>query len=64
MARPLLRVANVKLLIFVGINVFGAIGWSLAERAGFGFLTTFLVSGIGSIFGVYAGWWTANRLLN
>jgi hypothetical protein len=54
----------VKLLIFVGMNVFGAIGWSLAESVGFGFLGAFIISGIGSIFGVYAGWWTANRLLN
>jgi hypothetical protein len=52
----------VKLLIFVGLNVFGAIGWWLGEYVGL--MTAFLLSGVGSVFGVYAGWWAANRLLN
>lgn len=50
-----------KLLIFVGLNVFGALGWWAGEQ--FGLMTAFIASGIGSLFGVYAGWWTARRLL-
>lgn len=50
-----------KLLIFVGLNVFGALGWWAGEQ--FGVLAAFIASGIGSLFGVYAGWWTARRLL-
>ncbi len=50
-----------KFLIFIGINVGGAIGWALAER--FGLLAAFIASGIGSAFGVYAGWWVAQRYL-
>ncbi len=51
-----------KLLIFVSLNVFGAIGWWLGELMG-GIMTAFFVSGVGSIFGVYAGWATARRYL-
>jgi hypothetical protein len=51
----------VKLLILVGINVFGALGWWLGER--FGVMTAFVAGGIGSVVGVYVGWLTARRLL-
>jgi hypothetical protein len=50
-----------KFLIFIGINVGGAIGWSLGEP--FGFMTAFFVSGLGSMAGVYAGWWVARRYI-
>jgi hypothetical protein len=50
-----------KLLIFIGINVGGYVGWALAEN--FGLLIAFMASGIGSMLGVYAGWWTARRYL-
>ena len=62
MGWQLLLCRSVKLLMFIGINVFGAIGWWIGEH--FGVLTAFIVSGIGSLFGVYAGWWTARRLLD
>jgi hypothetical protein len=51
----------VKLLIFIGVNVFGAIGWTLGDR--FGIMWAFALSGIGSIVGVFAGWYAARRLL-
>jgi hypothetical protein len=51
----------VKLLIFVGINVFGAVGWWAGEP--FGLMTAFIASGIGSMVGVYLGWLAAQRLL-
>jgi hypothetical protein len=50
-----------KFLIFIGVNVGGAIGWSLGEP--FGFMTAFFVSGLGSCAGVYAGWWVARRYI-
>ena len=55
------EVPAMKLCIFTGINVGGYIGWSLAEPCGM--LTAFLVSGVGSVLGVYAGWWLARRYL-
>jgi hypothetical protein len=60
--RFLLPGAGVKFLIFIGMNVGGSIGWSVAER--YGFMTAFMVSSLGSAIGVYAGWWTARRYLS
>jgi hypothetical protein len=51
----------VKLCIFVGINVGGYFGWELSEH--FGTMTAFVLSGAGSVVGVFAGWWVARRLL-
>ena len=51
-----------KLCIFIGINVGGAVGWSLGEMVGT--MTAFLASGAGSVLGVYGGWRVANKLLN
>lgn len=50
-----------KLLIFVGLNVLGALGWSLGSPYGIG--VAFILSGIGSILGLYLGWLAARRLL-
>lgn len=50
-----------KFLIFIGINVGGYAGWALTEN--FGLMIAFIASGIGSMFGVYAGWWVARRYL-
>jgi uncharacterized membrane protein YfcA len=57
-----LNVSRVKLLIFISLNVFGAIGWWLGEP--YGVMTAFLLSGVGSIVGVYVGWKAARRLLD
>jgi uncharacterized protein YcfJ len=43
-----------RLCIFVGMIVFGWIGWLIGAR--FGFMTGFVVSSIGSVVGVYVGW--------
>lgn len=43
-----------KLCIFVGMTVLGWIGWWIGARIGF--MTAFILSGIGSILGVYVGW--------
>lgn len=57
----MLRFLAVKLIIFISLNVFGAIGWELGEP--YGIMTAFLLSGVGSIIGVYLGWRLARRLL-
>jgi hypothetical protein len=59
--RFLLHVPRVKLFIFIGTNIGGWLGWAMGEH--FGFMTAFIVSGLGSAVGVYAGWWAARRWL-
>ena len=51
-----------KLCIFVGTTVFSTIGWYLGEP--FGMFAAFLVSGVGSVFGVWAGWKLAQKIEN
>ena len=48
-------------VICVGIHLGGGVVWELGER--FGTLTAVVVSGIGSLAGVYAGWWVARKYL-
>ena len=43
-----------KLCIFVGMAVLGTIGWWVGNK--FGMVTAFVLSGIGSMAGVYVGW--------
>jgi len=43
-----------KFCIFIGMSVFGWLGWWLGER--YGVMAAFVVSGLGSLVGVYAGW--------
>ena len=43
-----------KLCIFIGVTVFGWLGWWLGAR--FGIMTGYVLSGIGSLVGVYVGW--------
>jgi len=43
-----------KLCILVGVTVLGWVGWLIG--AYFGFMTGYIVSGIGSLLGVYVGW--------
>jgi hypothetical protein len=60
-----------KLLIFIGVNVGGILGWWVGEHVCglFGlsqqtsFLIDFIISGLGSVAGVYAGWWAARKYL-
>ena len=47
---------------FIGVNVGGAVGWSLGEMVGT--TTAFLASGVGSVLGAYVGWRVENKLLN
>ena len=50
-----------KLCIFIGVNVGGMVGWWLGEHVGI--MTAFLVSGVGSVLGVYGGWRVAREYL-
>jgi len=54
-------IPSVKLFIFIGTNVGASLGWAAGEP--FGMMAAFIVSGIGSALGVYAGWWAARRWL-
>ena len=60
-ARALLPFPGMKLCIFVGVNLGGFAGWEIGDR--FGTMTAFLLSGAGSVVGVFAGWWVARRYL-
>jgi membrane protein YqaA with SNARE-associated domain len=51
-----------KLCIFTGINIGGAVGWSLGETVGT--MTALLASGVGGVLGVYFGWLVARKYLN
>lgn len=44
-----------RLCIFIGMTVFGWIGWWIGAKFG-GFMTAFWVSCLGSIVGIYVGW--------
>jgi hypothetical protein len=43
-----------KTRIFVGLTVLGWVGWWIGSKIGL--MTAFVVSGIGSMVGVYVGW--------
>ena len=53
-----------KLCIFVGITVGGIAGSMIGSAFGYGMLdlTSFFLSGAGSVVGVYAGWKVAQKL--
>lgn len=51
-----------KLCIFIGTTVGGTFGWWAGEKLGCEFFVNFLLSGVGSIAGVYAGWKLARKL--
>jgi hypothetical protein len=51
-----------KLCIFAGTTILGYAAWYLGELLHFEFFGCFLLSGVGSIVGVWAGWKLARRL--
>lgn len=51
-----------KLCIFAGTTIMGYAGWFAGEFVGFDFLGCFIVSGLGSILGVWLGWKLSRRL--
>jgi hypothetical protein len=53
-----------RLLMFVGMTVGGYIGWWAGDYLGFGLMTTFLISSVGSMVGIYAAWRLVREFLN
>lgn len=51
-----------KLCIFAGTTAGSYLGWFVGDAAGFGFGWAFVLSGIGSIAGVYYGWKLGQRI--
>jgi uncharacterized membrane protein YfcA len=49
-----------KLCIFVGSTVGGYVGWYVGDPLGM--FAAFIVSGIGSVAGVYFGWKLAQKI--
>ena len=52
----------IKLCIFAGTTILSYVFWYLGDLAGLGFFGSFLLSGLGSIVGVYLGWKLGQRL--
>jgi len=50
-----------KLCIFAGTTLFSYGFWFLGDAAGLDFLWSFLLSGVGSVVGVFVGWKVAQR---
>jgi hypothetical protein len=51
-----------KLCIFGGTIVGSYACWALGDALGFSFFGSFLLSGVGSIAGVYLGWKLAQKI--
>ncbi len=51
-----------KLCIFVGTTVVGTLFGVAADALGCSFLWSFIISGVGSVVGVWAGWKVAQWL--
>ncbi len=51
-----------KLCIFGGTLVGGYLGWWLGDALGLGFFWAYLISGAGSLLGVWLGWKLARKL--
>lgn len=51
-----------RLCIFVGTAVGGYGFYTAGDALGFGFGWSFVLSGVGSLVGVYAGWKLARKL--
>lgn len=51
----------VKLCIFAGTVVVGYAGWFLGAALGLEFFGCFLLSGLGSMLGVWVGWKVAQK---
>ena len=50
-----------KLCIFAGTIIGSYAFWYAGEKLGLGFVGCFVLSGIGSLLGVYAGWKVAQH---
>jgi hypothetical protein len=53
-----------KICITVGVIFFSWLGWWLGDKLHFGLMATYLISGIGSLVGVYVGWFINQTFLS
>jgi hypothetical protein len=53
-----------KICIFIGTAFGGYIGWWLGEARGWDFSTNFMLSGVGSLVGVYVSTKLARKFLD
>lgn len=53
--------AMMKVCIFGGTTVFSYAFWAIGEAMGCSFFTSFMLSGVGSVVGVWVGWKIARR---
>ncbi len=44
-----------KIVMMASVTIFGGLGWWLGEDIGM--MTAFMISTVGSLVGVVAGWW-------
>lgn len=51
-----------RLCILVGTTVGSTIGWIIPDYFGASFMWSFVISGVGAIVGVWAGWKLAQKL--
>ncbi len=51
-----------KLCIFAGMTIVSTVFWYLGQLLGMEFFGCFMLSGVGSVLGVWAGWKLAQRL--
>ena len=50
-----------KTCITVGIILFGWLGWWISDYFHGSFVTSYFISGIGSLVGVFAGWYVSRH---
>jgi len=53
-----------KICITVGVVVFGWLGWWLGDKLDMGLIMTYTLSSIGSLAGVYLGWYVNRNYLS
>ena len=53
-----------KLCIFIGTTIGGYLGWWLGATLGWDFFTNFILSGVGSLAGVYVSTKLARKFLD
>jgi hypothetical protein len=51
-----------KLCIFAGTTIFSYAFWAIPDYFGASFFVSFMISGLGSILGVWVGWKVALKL--
>jgi hypothetical protein len=53
-----------KICITVGVIFFSWLGWWLGDKMDLGLIAKYFISGIGSLVGVYVGWFVNRNYLS